>query len=103
MNLSRTEKKRFRSIGHQLKPVVIIAQNGLTENVVREIDRALNDHELIKVKVQVADRTDKQELISQLCQRLSAQDVQSIGHKLLLYRAALEPNTKLSNLRYRPA
>ena len=99
MSLSHSRKKQFRSIGHQLKPVVIIAQNGLTDNVVREIDRALADHELIKLKVLVADRSNRRALISSLCRRLSAHSVQTVGHMALLYRAATNPDPKLSNLR----
>ena len=45
MSSSNSDKKKFRAIGHQLKPVVIIAQKGLTENIKEEIDRALTDHE----------------------------------------------------------
>ena len=47
MPLDNSDKKRFRSIGHNLNPVVIIAQKGLSENIIEEIDRALKDHELI--------------------------------------------------------
>ncbi|MCG8413524.1 MAG: ribosome assembly RNA-binding protein YhbY [Pseudomonadales bacterium] len=99
MSLSNTEKKQFRSIGHSLKPVVIIAQNGLSENVSQEIDRALKDHELIKVKIQVPDRESKQELIREVCSTLKAECVQTIGHIALLYRAAKKPDPRLSNLK----
>ena len=51
MPLSITEKKRFRQIGHQLNPVVMLGGQGLTEGVMAEIDRALEDHELIKVRI----------------------------------------------------
>ena len=49
MSLSNAEKKRFRAMSHALKPSVIIAQKGLTENVAQEIHRALEAHELIKI------------------------------------------------------
>ena len=45
------ERKQFRSIAHHLKPIVTVADKGLTANVVAELSRALQDHELIKVKV----------------------------------------------------
>ena len=99
MSLSNTEKKQFRSIGHNLKPVVIIAQNGLSENVSQEIDRALKDHELIKVKVQIPDRDSKQQLIEEICKTHGAECVQTIGHIALLYRAAKKPDPRLSNLK----
>lgn len=99
MSLSNADKKSFRAIGHNLKPIVIIAQNGLTENVNQELNRALTDHELIKVKIQVGDREVKQELISEMCNQLDAECVQTIGHVALLYRAAKKPNPKLTNVK----
>ena len=56
MSLSIAEKKRFRQIGHQLNPVVLLGNHGLTEAVLNEIDRALEDHELIKVRIGGEDR-----------------------------------------------
>ena len=63
MSASNNDKKKFRTIGHQLKPVVIIAQKGLTENIKEEIDRALTDHELIKIKLLTSTRDAKKELM----------------------------------------
>ena len=54
--LSIHERKRLRQIGHALNPVVMIGGQGLTENVIEETNRALNDHELIKVKIAGEDR-----------------------------------------------
>ena len=51
MTLNNADKKRFRAIGHQLKPVITIAEKGLSENIQLELERALNDHELIKLKL----------------------------------------------------
>ena len=98
MTTSSADKKYLRSLGHQLKPVVTIAGNGLTETVLAELDRALGDHELIKVKLAVGDRLAKKAISDQLCQKYNAELVQSIGHILLLYRKAKSPNPKLSNL-----
>lgn len=102
MSLSNSDKKTLRAIGHNLKPVVIIAQNGLSENVGHEIERALKDHELIKVKLQIPNREAKQELIREICSKFGAECVQTIGHMALLYRKAKKPNPKLSNLKARP-
>ncbi|MEQ8315186.1 MAG: ribosome assembly RNA-binding protein YhbY [Gammaproteobacteria bacterium] len=98
MGLDSKNKKEFRAIGHNLKPVVIIAQNGLTENVGNEIDRALRDHELIKVKLQVPDRESKRQLIEEICSTFSAECVQAVGHIALLYRQNKKPDPKKSNL-----
>ncbi|MCF5260803.1 YhbY family RNA-binding protein, partial [Pseudomonas sp. PA-5-4A] len=56
MPLTQEQKKQYKSIGHHLKPVLIVADNGLTEGVLAELERALGDHELIKIKVNILDR-----------------------------------------------
>lgn len=98
MSLSNAEKKRFRAISHSLKPSVIIAQKGLTENVAQEIHRALEAHELIKIKLQVPDREKRRAMIEEICVTHQAESAHSIGHVVLLYRAAERPDPKLSNL-----
>ncbi|MBS98670.1 MAG: ribosome assembly RNA-binding protein YhbY [Oceanospirillaceae bacterium] len=98
MSLSPEQKKQFRTLGHQINPIVTVAGNGLSENVQLEVDRALEDHELIKVKFAVGDRELKKTLIRELCEIVEAELIQEIGNIALIYRAALEPNPKLSNL-----
>ena len=98
MILTNTEKKRLRAIGHALKPQVTIGQKGLTTNIGQEINRALEDHELIKIKMQIPDREMRRALIKKICSVYHAESVQAIGHTSLLYRVAKQPNPKLSNL-----
>ena len=97
MSLTQEQKKQFKSIGHHLKPIVTIADNGLTEGVLAELDRALNDHELIKVQLR-AERDDRKALIEQLCENSSSMLVQSIGKVALIYRKNPQPNKNLSNV-----
>lgn len=96
--LSSSDKKHLRRIGHDLSPVVTIASKGLTEGVLAELTRALDDHELIKIKLSVGDRHAKQAIIDDLCKQCSTEVVQSIGHMALLFKKADRPNPKLSNL-----
>ncbi len=98
MSLTPEQKKRFRTLGHNLNPIVMVAGNGLSENIQLEVDRALEDHELIKVKFAVGDRELKRQLIRELVSVVEAELVQEIGNIALLYRAAQSPNPKLSNL-----
>lgn len=98
MPLSIAEKKRFRRIGHELKPVVMTGGQGLTEGILAETDRALEDHELIKVRVNGEDREERAEAIQLIARHCKAQIVQIIGKIVLLYRPARKPNAKLSNL-----
>ncbi len=98
MALSIAEKKRFRQIGHQLNPVVLLGNQGLSETVLAEIDRALEDHELIKVRIGGEDREARRDAIAEIAQTTNSQAVQIIGKIVLLYRAAKKPNPKLSNI-----
>ena len=98
MPISNSNKKRYRSIGHNLKPIVTVAQKGLTDNIRREVDRALNEHELIKIRLITSDRSEKEKLSNEICRELNAECIQRIGHMVLVYRAAEKPNACLSNL-----
>ena len=98
MPISNADKKRFRAIGHNLNPIVTIAQKGLTDAIKAEIDRALTDHELIKIKLVTASREDKAQLSASICEEFNAECIQSIGHVILLYRAAKRPDKRLSNV-----
>jgi RNA-binding protein len=98
MPLTTDQKKRFRKIGHQLKPVVTIADKGFSETVQHELNRALEDHELIKIKLPAMDSSERNELIAVIGQHAAAEVVQRIGRIALLYRAARKPDPRLSNL-----
>ncbi|HTO17990.1 MAG TPA: ribosome assembly RNA-binding protein YhbY [Pseudomonas sp.] len=98
MALSQEQKKQFKSIGHHLKPVLTIADNGLSEGVMAELERALVDHELIKIQLRVAERDDRHALIEELCRSARCELVQSIGKVALVYRKNPKPNRHLSNV-----
>ena len=98
MTTSNADKKHLRRLGHNLKPVVTVAGNGLSENVNNEIARALTDHELIKIKLVADDRDAKKAFTDSICTTHSATLVQSIGHMLLIYRKSKTPDPRLSNL-----
>ena len=98
MPLSNEQKKQYKSIGHHLNPVLIVAENGLTEGVLAELERALNDHELIKIKFAIAERDDRRALIDELCQQGSCELVQVIDKMALVYRRAAKQNRQLSNI-----
>lgn len=96
--LSAQHKKQFRTLGHGLKPVVTVAGKGLAESVVAEINRALEDHELIKIKIAIEDRVDRKTLIKELCALCHAELIQEIGKIALVYRKAKKSHEKKSNL-----
>ena len=98
MPLTQEQKKQYKSIGHHLKPVLTVADNGLTEGVLAELERALGDHELIKIKVNILDREARPEAIAELCKAGKAELVQVIGKMALLYRKNVNVNKQLSNI-----
>lgn len=83
-----TELKKFlKAKAHTLKPVVITGQHGITPAVMNEINLALDHHELIKVRVNAADRDQRRELIADILKNAAgAELLQSIGHIISLYR-----------------
>jgi len=86
MALTPSRRSELRAQAHKLDPVVIIGDKGLTDQVVAEIDRALNAHELIKVRAASADRGTRGAWMEAICERLMAQPVQQIGKVLAIYR-----------------
>lgn len=98
MPLTNEQKKHYKSIGHHLKPVLIVSENGLTEGVQAELERALNDHELIKVQFRITEREDRRAMIDALCKAGHCELVQSIGKMALIYRKNPKVNKQLSNV-----
>ena len=79
-------KKSLKAQAHHLKPFVLLGAKGLTEAVIAETDIALLSHELIKVKINGAEREDRIIMADELCQQLQAELVQMIGNTLIMYR-----------------
>lgn len=99
MALTNDQKKSLRAIGHNLNPVVTIAGNGLSDAVMVELNRALDDHELIKIKVSVGDRDVKKQVIAEILERTGADLAQQVGNTALLMRRNSKAKDGLSNLR----
>ncbi|MEN7343621.1 MAG: YhbY family RNA-binding protein [Pseudomonadota bacterium] len=89
MQLTERQRKTLRGYGHDLKPVVMIADKGLSDNVAGEIELALNAHELIKISVR-AERSERDRLIDTICDRFEATLVQRTGNIALVFRRNLK-------------
>ncbi|MEK1939943.1 MAG: ribosome assembly RNA-binding protein YhbY [Pseudomonas sp.] len=98
MPLTQEQKKQYKSIGHHLKPVLIVADNGLTEGVLAELERALSDHELIKIQLRITERESRLAAIAELCKTAKSELVQVIGKMALIYRKNPKANKQLSNV-----
>ena len=88
LQLSSVQRRELRARAHNLDPVVSIAENGLTEAVLNEIEVSLNAHELIKIRVYGDSRENRLAYLEQICTQLGAANVQHIGKLLVVYRPA---------------
>ncbi|MBR1640120.1 MAG: ribosome assembly RNA-binding protein YhbY [Treponema sp.] len=87
MELTSKQRKILEKAAHDLQPVVIVGGAGMTEGVIQMADKALADHELIKVKFNEY-KDEKQELTSELCEKTDATQVRIIGNIAILFREA---------------
>jgi RNA-binding protein len=86
MPLTSSERKMLKAKAHKLEPVVQIGAKGLTDDVVAEIERALNAHELIKVRAGSLERDERDAVLEQICGRTGADQVQQVGKVFVLFR-----------------
>lgn len=95
MSLTNKQKQFLKAKAHELKPVILLGGNGLTEGVVAEIEVALNFHELIKVKVPTEDRDEKNLIMDAIVRETKADKVQVIGKTLVLFRQSDDKKIQL--------
>ena len=91
-------KKAFRGVAHRLDPVVSVSDRGLSDGIIAETERALTDHELIKVKVDALQKADRLAITEMLAEQTQAAVIQNIGKVAVLYRKNQRANPKLSNV-----
>lgn len=84
--LDKDFRVALKGQAHALNPVVLLGTAGLTNAVFAEVDRALNAHSLIKVRVPLDDRSERETIFADLADRLGAARVQAIGKLIVLYR-----------------
>jgi RNA-binding protein len=86
MALSEKQKKHLRRLAHPMHPIVMLGNAGLTDGVVNELERALTDHELVKVGARVGDRDARNDALATLAAKTSSELVQRIGNVGVFYR-----------------
>jgi RNA-binding protein len=84
--LSNSQKRYLRGLAHDLKPVLLVGAKGVTPGVLAELDVALEQHELIKVRVSASDRDEREAWINALVEGSEAVLAGRIGHVAILYR-----------------
>ena len=84
--LSPAQRRELKARAHKLHPLVLIGNDGLTQPVLDEIDRALSVHELIKVRAPLSGREERAHMMAGICERAGAQPVQVIGKVMVIFR-----------------
>jgi RNA-binding protein len=90
MALSEKQKKYLRRLAHPMSPIVMIGNAGLTDGVANELERALLDHELVKVSARVGERALRDAALDDLAVRTQSEIVQRVGHVGVFYRRRKE-------------
>ena len=85
MTLNNRQVRHLRGLTHSLQPVVTVADKGLTENVMAEIESALDHHELVKIKLR-SDRETRARWISEIAEGCGAEKVHVIGQVACFFR-----------------
>lgn len=86
MALSSSQRRYLRGLCHHLQPIIQLGANGASEAVTKELDKALDHHELIKVKLSGGDREERRQQVDTLLEATGAELVQSIGHTASVFR-----------------
>ena len=96
MALKNAQKRYLRGLTHALNPVVMVAERGLASSVLKEMEIALDHHELIKVKISAADREARDTLVAEMLAATNAELVHKIGHVVSIWRRnAAHPKIEL--------
>lgn len=91
LSLTPAQKRFLRAQAHSLHPVVTIGEAGLSEAVMKEVERSLISHELIKVKSHSGEKALRESQLKEICDTLNAVPVQHIGKILIVYKPAEKP------------
>ena len=94
--LTTKQRQYLRGLAHPLSPIVRIGKAGVTDNVVAETRKSLDSHELIKVRIEVDEGTQRRDIATRLAEATDAQVAGTIGKVAILYREREEdPEIKL--------
>jgi putative YhbY family RNA-binding protein len=91
MRLSEEQMEHLRMLGHALDPCIQIGAGGLTTFVLYQIDHALSNQELVKVRVPYGDRRRRSETLDKLAPETGATLIQRENNAAVLYRPAAQP------------
>lgn len=89
------QRSYLKSIAHNLDPILIIGKGGVTDNTIKQLDDALEKHEIIKIKILNNNYEDPKMIQEEILTKLNAEFIQFIGSKFTIYRQAKEAKIEL--------
>ncbi len=80
------QRSELKKIAHKMEPKVLIGKNGLSDNLIKQIDQILTKEEIVKVKILNNNMDEKEDIINEIIEELNGEFVSSLGNKFVLYR-----------------
>ena len=82
------QRQHLKGLAHHRKPVVLVGNAGVTAPLLKEIEIALERHELLKIRLPAGDREERTKMVQRICDATGAEPVQEIGRVAVVYRRA---------------
>lgn len=90
------QRATLRKMAHGMQPIFQIGKGGITDELIKQLENAIEARELIKITILETALLDTRETCDEVAKRLNAEPVQAIGSKFVLYRQARqEKNRKI--------
>jgi RNA-binding protein len=96
--LTGPQNRHLKILASTMKPIIQIGKNGVSDNLITTIDKALTDHELIKVKF-LEYKSERRELAKAIAERTSSELLQVIGNTAVFYRESSDTSKRQKLLR----
>ena len=95
MAISGRQRRYLRGLAHNQRAIVTVGAKGLTDDLLVELNAALDHHELLKIKLPASSKTQRQEFLQSICAATDSEVVQVIGHVGGRFRPAEPPRSRL--------
>ena len=84
--LKGKQRSFLKAMANTLKPIIQLGKEGMSESFIEQLDRMLNDHELVKVNVLDSSMLEAKEAALSICDELKTEYISSVGNKFVVYR-----------------